>query len=181
MRKNILTTVIALAFTSLTAFAQTEKEYSMIVTLQNGTTITLGHNDIKNITFTGDSIAATGNIVSSMEKLQKDLVNTADSITSNTVLPLAIDVADNSIKIQQHEDSLAEVSSKIKEIEAKQEQDEANVLQIYFELRDEMKNEVRNLEDKQEAADTDLKMKIANLEALVATLQKQIDELKESK
>lgn len=177
MRKNILTTVIALAFTSLTAFAQTEKEYSMIVTLQNGTTITLGHNDIKNITFTGDSIAATGNIVSSMEKLQKDLVDTADSITSNTVMPLAIEVAQNSDKIEQHEDSLAKVSSKIKDIEAKQEQDEANILELYFELKDD----VKNLENKTYIINEELKNRIGELEALVATLQKQIDELKESK
>lgn len=177
MRKNILTTVIALAFTSLTAFAQTEKEYSMIVTLQNGTTITLGHNDIKNITFTGDSIAATGNIVSSIEKLQKDMKTTADSITTTTVQPLAMEVAVNSVKIEQHEDSLAKVSSKIKDIEAKQEQDEANILELYFELRDE----VKNLQAKQEAADTDLNMQIGKLEDLVATLQKQVEELKESK
>lgn len=177
MRKNILTTVIALAFTSLTAFAQTEKEYSMIVTLQNGTTITLGHNDIKNITFTGDSIAASGNIVSSIEKLQKDMKVTADSITSNTVMPLAIEVAENSIKIQKHEESLAEVSARVKELEVKHDQTSENLISTYVEL----KGEVVELQKKQEDAEMALITKIAYLEDLVATLQKQVDELKESK
>ena len=55
MKKNILIAIILCVFNSVAAFAQTEKEYSMIISLQNGSTVTLGHNDIKNITFTGDN------------------------------------------------------------------------------------------------------------------------------
>lgn len=59
-------------FNSVAAFAQTEKEYSMIISLQNGSTVTLGHNDIKNITFTGDKINAEGNVVTTIEELKSD-------------------------------------------------------------------------------------------------------------
>lgn len=47
MKKNILIAIILCVFNSVAAFAQTEKEYSMIISLQNGSTVTLGHNDIK--------------------------------------------------------------------------------------------------------------------------------------
>lgn len=70
MKKNILIAIILCVFNSVTAFAQTEKEYSMIISLQNGSTITLGHNDIKNITFTGDKINAEGNVVTTIEELK---------------------------------------------------------------------------------------------------------------
>lgn len=70
MKKNILIAIILCVFNSVTAFAQTEKEYSMIISLQNGSTVTLGHNDIKNITFTGDKINAEGNVVTTIEELK---------------------------------------------------------------------------------------------------------------
>lgn len=70
MKKNILIAIILCVFNSVAAFAQTEKEYSMIISLQNGSTITLGHNDIKNITFTGDKINAEGNVVTTIEELK---------------------------------------------------------------------------------------------------------------
>ena len=70
MKKNILIAIILCVFNSVAAFAQTEKEYSMIISLQNGSTVTLGHNDIKNITFTGDKINAEGNMVTTIEELK---------------------------------------------------------------------------------------------------------------
>ena len=70
MKKNILIAIILCVFNSVAAFAQTEKEYSMIISLQNGSTVTLGHNDIKNITFTGDKINAEGNLVTTIEELK---------------------------------------------------------------------------------------------------------------
>ena len=70
MKKNILIAIVLCVFNSVAAFAQTEKEYSMIISLQNGNTVTLGHNDIKNITFTGDKINAEGNVVTTIEELK---------------------------------------------------------------------------------------------------------------
>lgn len=73
MKKNILIAIVLCVFNSVAAFAQTEKEYSMVISLQNGSTITLGHNDIKNITFTGDNVSAEGNIVTSFAELQNQV------------------------------------------------------------------------------------------------------------
>lgn len=74
MKKNILIAIVLCVFNSVAAFAQTEKEYSMIISLQNGNTVTLGHNDIKNITFTGDKINAEGNVVTTIEELKNRIV-----------------------------------------------------------------------------------------------------------
>lgn len=73
MKKNILIAIVLCVFNSVAAFAQTEKEYSMIISLQNGSTVTLGHNDIKNITFTGDKINAEGNVVTTIEELKNSM------------------------------------------------------------------------------------------------------------
>ena len=44
--------------------------FRSIISLQNGSTVTLDHNDIKNITFTGDKINAEGNVVTTIEELK---------------------------------------------------------------------------------------------------------------
>lgn len=94
MKKNILIAIVLCVFNSVAAFAQTEKEYSMIISLQNGSTVTLGHNDIKNITFTGDKINAEGNVVTTIEELKK-------MITMNDVR-----IQDQEAKLKMHDESL---------------------------------------------------------------------------
>lgn len=94
MKKNILIAIILCVFNSVAAFAQTEKEYSMIISLQNGSTVTLGHNDIKNITFTGDKINAEGNVVTTIEALK-------NSIEENYKINL-----DQESRLYKHEDYL---------------------------------------------------------------------------
>lgn len=94
MKKNILIAIILCVFNSVAAFAQTEKEYSMIISLQNGSTVTLGHNDIKNITFTGDKINAEGNVVTTIEELK-------NSIEENYKMNL-----DQESRLYKHEDYL---------------------------------------------------------------------------
>lgn len=94
MKKNILIAIVLYVFNSVAAFAQTEKEYSMIISLQNGSTVTLGHNDIKNITFTGDKINAEGNVVTTIEALK-------NSIEENYKMNL-----DQESRLYKHEDYL---------------------------------------------------------------------------
>lgn len=66
MKKNILLAIVAL-MTSVCTFAQ--KEYNMVITLNNGTTVTLGHNDIKEITFNDGEISISGNMVNTIDSL----------------------------------------------------------------------------------------------------------------
>lgn len=89
MKKNILIAIVLCVFNSVAAFAQTEKEYSMIISLQNGSTVTLGHNDIKNITFTGDKINAEGNVVTTIEEL-KNMIMVNDMRIQDQKANLAI-------------------------------------------------------------------------------------------
>lgn len=94
MKKNILIAIILCVFNSVAAFAQTEKEYSMIISLQNGSTVTLGHNDIKNITFTGDKINAEGNVVTTIEELK------------NMIMENYVRNKDQEAKLDMHDDYL---------------------------------------------------------------------------
>lgn len=66
MKKNLLVVMMTL-LPSLSSWAQ--KEYNMVITLNNGTTVTLGHNDIKEITFNDGEIAISGNMVNTIDSL----------------------------------------------------------------------------------------------------------------
>ena len=66
MKKNLLVVMMTL-LPSLSSWAQ--KEYNMVITLNNGTTVTLGHNDIKDITFNDGEIAISGNMVNTIDSL----------------------------------------------------------------------------------------------------------------
>ena len=67
MKKNFLLTMVVMLMTAVSSFAQ--KEYNMVITLSNGTTVTLGHNDIKEITFNDGEVAISGNMVNTINSL----------------------------------------------------------------------------------------------------------------
>ena len=67
MKKNILLVMVTMLMTAVNALAQ--KEYNMVITLNNGTTVTLGHNDIKEITFNDGEVAISGNMVNTIDSL----------------------------------------------------------------------------------------------------------------
>lgn len=71
MKKNFLLAIAVMLMTAVSSFAQNEqKEYNMVITLNNGTTVTLGHNDIKDITFNDGEISISGDVVSTIDKLR---------------------------------------------------------------------------------------------------------------
>ena len=67
MKKNFLLAMVVMLMTAVSSFAQ--KEYNMVITLSNGTTVTLGHNDIKEITFNDGEVAISGNMVNTIDSL----------------------------------------------------------------------------------------------------------------
>ena len=71
MKRSILLAIVAVLVSAVSAFA--EKEYNMVITLNNGTTITLGHNDIQNITFNDGEISISGDVMNTIEKLQEKI------------------------------------------------------------------------------------------------------------
>lgn len=156
MKKNILIAIILCVFNSVAAFAQTEKEYSMIISLQNGSTVTLGHNDIKNITFTGDKINAEGNVVTTIEELKnrieenykinkdqearlykhEDYLNTLDVRNAETRLGME----ENQHKIEENQARTAYQESRIKDLET--------MVQDMKAMLDLQRNRIEELENK---------------------------------
>ena len=156
MKKNILIAIILCVFNSVAAFAQTEKEYSMIISLQNGSTVTLGHNDIKNITFTGDKINAEGNVVTTIEALKnsieenykmnddqqarlykhEDYLNTLDVRNAETRLGME----ENQHKIEENQARTAYQESRIKDLET--------MVQAMKAMLDLQRNRIDELENK---------------------------------
>ena len=157
MKKNILIAIILCVFNSVAAFAQTEKEYSMIISLQNGSTVTLGHNDIKNITFTGDKINAEGNVVTTIEALKnsieenykmnddqqarlykhEDYLNTLDVRNAETRLGME----ENQHKIEENQARTAYLESRIKDLET-MVQDMKAMLDLQRNRIDELENKL---------------------------------------
>lgn len=81
--KKILSTVVALIAIIIPASLRAQEQptdYNMVITLQNGTTITLGHNDIKNITFNGEEISITGNAANSIDSLRSAIRDNSSRI-----------------------------------------------------------------------------------------------------
>lgn len=157
MKKNILIAIILCVFNSVAAFAQTEKEYSMIISLQNGSTVTLGHNDIKNITFTGDKINAEGNVVTTIEALKnsieenykmnddqqarlykhEDYLKTLDVRNAETRLGME----ENQHKIEENQARTAYQESRIKDLET-MVQDMKAMLDLQRNRIDELENKL---------------------------------------
>ena len=157
MKKNILIAIILCVFNSVAAFAQTEKEYSMIISLQNGSTVTLGHNDIKNITFTGDKINAEGNVVTTIEALK-------NSIEENYKMNL-----DQESRLYKHEDYLntldvrnAETREVVKENQYKIEENQARTAYQESRIKDleTMVQDMKAMLEKQNAKISELENKL---------------------
>ena len=126
MKKNLLVVMMTL-LPSLCSWAQ--KEYNMVITLNNGTTVTLGHNDIKEITFNGGEIAISGN-----------MVNTIDSLAGVTLMQeerimKLQNVADETrYVVEMTREELADIDYAKAEAEAKLVEVRAEVEEAYYRL-----------------------------------------------
>lgn len=157
MKKNILIAIILCVFNSVAAFAQTEKEYSMIISLQNGSTVTLGHNDIKNITFTGDKINAEGNVVTTIEELK------------NMIMENYVRNKDQEAKLDMHDDYLRNLEDVTKSTQVRSEEnlkrtEENQARTVYLEstIKDlqTMVQDMQAMLDKQNAKISELENKL---------------------
>ena len=157
MKKNILIAIILCVFNSVAAFAQTEKEYSMIISLQNGSTVTLGHNDIKNITFTGDKINAEGNVVTTIEELKNRM---EENYKINQV---------QEARLNKHEENLgtldvrnAETREAVKENQLRIEENQARTAYQESRIKDleTMVQDMKAMLEKQNAKISELENKL---------------------
>ena len=92
--------MFVMLMTSISSFAQ--KEYNMVITLSNGTTVTLGHNDIKEITFNDGDVAISGNMVNTIDSLAQVTCDLNAAILRNDVYDL--DQDDRLMKVAEMTD-----------------------------------------------------------------------------
>lgn len=154
MKKNILIAIVLCVFNSVAAFAQTEKEYSMIISLQNGSTVTLGHNDIKNITFTGDKINAEGNVVTTIEELKNMIM---ENYVRNKDQEAKLDMHDESLR--NLEDVTKSTQVRCEENQKRTEENQANIAYLDKNLQT-MIQDMKVMLDKQNARITELENKL---------------------
>ncbi|MCD8236720.1 MAG: hypothetical protein LUD00_08735, partial [Prevotellaceae bacterium] len=85
MKKNFILSMLACAFMTFNVNAQNEKkDYNMVITLQNGTTVTLGHNDIKEIIFNDGQVSISGDVINTIDELRDMLVENSQRIDEIT-------------------------------------------------------------------------------------------------
>lgn len=157
MKKNILIAIILWVFNSVAAFAQTEKEYSMIISLQNGSTVTLGHNDIKNITFTGDKINAEGNVVTTIEELKNRM---EENYKINKDQEARLDMHEDYLRTQDAKN--AETREFVKENQQRIEENQVRTAYLESRIKDlqTMIQDMQAMLEKQNAKISELENKL---------------------
>lgn len=158
MKKNILIAIILCVFNSVAAFAQTEKEYSMIISLQNGSTVTLGHNDIKNITFTGDKINAEGNVVTTIEELKNRM---EENYKINKDQEARLDMHEDYLRTQDAKN--AETREFVKENQQRIEENQVRTAYLESRIKDlqTMIQDMQTMLEKQNAKISELENKLS--------------------
>ena len=193
MKKNILIAIVLCVFNSVAAFAQTEKEYSMIISLQNGSTITLGHNDIKNITFTGDNVSAEGNIVTSFADLQNQFNESFTYLRNETMvnkdqINYVVHKYDKAFEEfgskadKAYNDAVNKATEMKAEVEAKAEQMQADMQKMIETSHKEnldFSYDNRARIDVLQKQNADMEANVAHMRVMIDALQTKIDQLKQ--
>lgn len=134
MKKNFLLAMVVMLMTAVSSFAQ--KEYNMVITLSNGTTVTLGHNDIKEITFNDGEVAISGNMVNTIDSLAQVSLNLEQRIKEVEVRSMDMshmllnrteelnqqvdfNMADTKAALQNANELIKQQSDEIKDLNAK--------------------------------------------------------------
>ena len=141
MKKNLLVVMMTL-LPSLSSWAQ--KEYNMVITLNNGTTVTLGHNDIKEITFNDGEIAISGNMVNTIDSLagvtlmQEERIMKLQNVADETRYVVEMTRAELDAQVNeinaQIEKAKADIDYAKAEAEAKLVEVRAEVEEVYYRL-----------------------------------------------
>ena len=179
MKKNFLLAMVVMLMTAVSSFAQ--KEYNMVITLSNGTTVTLGHNDIKEITFNDGEVAISGNMVNTIDSLAQvsqyleqrtkevearsmemsyDILNRTEMLNQQVVVNMDYTKArieDSNTNIAALKNNIASAETEIAEINARVANTEA-ALQNANELIKQQSDEINALNAKIEILETLIKI-----------------------
>ena len=194
MKKFFILSLIAILTTISSANAQ-ENTYSVVIKLANGTTLTIGPNDVENITFTDGQVIASGHSIQdlmariaaneeglkkneyelmSLEKQQADLFENENRLAANMMATDA-KVATIQAEVAKVE---ASISTTVTAVNA--------VQRAVVSSRDEFKQELADLAAKTKETDARIadiaiqqESTIANLANQISALQSQINALQQ--
>jgi hypothetical protein len=79
MKKNFLIALVALLAVALNGNAQ-NNTYNMVIEMANGTKITIGPNDVKNISFNNGELVMTGEDINTLVEQQNKMQVSIDSL-----------------------------------------------------------------------------------------------------
>lgn len=170
MKKNILIALFALLAVALNGNAQ-NNTYNMVIEMVNGSKITIGPNDVKNISFNNGELVITGENINTLVEQQSKADERIESL-AKTVDGLSAQLAD---ALKQVQDYLNRVYSKdqvdalLKDVQSGSTPDLSN----YAEKKDvaavqeEIAYNTAALKDQISALST----KIKDLEAAIADVQ----------
>ena len=79
MKKNISLILVMTLMAAVNTFAQVG--YNMVITLNNGTTVTLGNDNIKEIVFNNGDISISGNMVNTIDSLASVTLSLEEKIS----------------------------------------------------------------------------------------------------
>ena len=113
MKKRHFLALIATLFITLGAFAQTGNTYSMVLTLADGTIITIGPNDLTKLDFVEGTLTAEGgtNITDLMNQMKALEAYIKESQTS--IYALNNSVASSQIQIKDLQDNMSALQKDI--------------------------------------------------------------------
>lgn len=160
MKKNFLLSMIIMLMTTISSFAQ--KEYNMVITLNNGTNITLGHNDIKEITFNDGQVSISGNVVNTIDSIANAGQN-LENIVWNRLAESEMMIKQNQADIDKNQEAIA---MNLDEIKACKEAIESNHVKL-MEQNDKLEYSVSHL--------------MSDLDAILSLIQKYHSEATNSK
>ena len=130
----------------------------MIISLQNGSTVTLGHNDIKNITFTGDKINAEGNVVTTIEELKNRM---EENYKMNLDQESRLDMHEDYLRTQDAKN--AETREFVKENQQRIEENQVRTAYLESRIKDlqTMIQDMQAMLEKQNAKISELENKLS--------------------
>ena len=83
MKKNFFLSLLFMLLMTTAGRAQ-NNEHNMVIKLQNGTTITLGPDDLQNITFNGETINVEGNTIEEIKQKIEMLMDASLTVHETT-------------------------------------------------------------------------------------------------
>lgn len=118
MNKRYFTALIATFFMAVSAIAQTNT-YNMVLTLTDGTVITIGPNDLKQLDFRKGDVTVSGTNITDLMNQMKDLQASLVAV-QNEVAAAVAQIKNNKAELQADISNLAEsVNALDKSVDAK--------------------------------------------------------------